>query len=65
MTEENYWLISYYCVNHTAHFGECAHKGSIGQWRVDCLKYADGPYVLLSAHALTKKEFDQLDGVIG
>lgn len=56
------WLISYWN-NGSMH--ETTHKGTLGEWRIEQLEFKDGPYILVSAHRLSEKEFKRLDGWIG
>lgn len=59
-----HWLIIYQCSG-TAAMQEMAYHGTLGQWRINTLKYKDGPYILLAAHKITPAEFEKLNGKIG
>lgn len=62
MSCKEFWLITYYGGDY---FGEEATKMSPGEWRIDAMKFNDGPYLIINAERLSQEEFDQLEGNIG
>lgn len=60
---KDWWYITYYCVNHTSHYGVTATKLSPAVWSVHASrKHEDGPYIILYAEKCSKDEADYING---
>ena len=61
---KKYWYITYHAAAHTGTFHVEAYEGeSPVDWSIEASKeFDDGPYVILYAQEITKKQFDYVAG---